>query len=81
MWNNISLTIGLNTVGENDGVLNVTINNVTRAYDKMFWRNYNNVKISAVLFSTFFGGSTPKTATPVDTWTYFKDTSVSVAQR
>jgi hypothetical protein len=78
IWNNVSLTIGLNTIGNDnspnsDGILNLTINNVTRHLDNFIWRKKSDVKISSMIFETFFGGSSPKTATPVDTWSYFRD--------
>jgi hypothetical protein len=77
-WNNVSIRIKLNTIGEKDGLLQVSINSVTFSFDKLIWRNHKSVHLSAMIFETFFGGSSPRTATPVDTWTYFKNLTLNV---
>ena len=79
-WNNVSIQLRLNNVKDNipiqDGLLQVTINNITQAFDKIIWRTDNNHFINTIIFETFFGGSSPKTVTPHDTWTYFKNVQV-----
>jgi hypothetical protein len=78
LWNNISIHLKLNTFDKSntpipDGQLIVTINDIQQNFDNLIWRIDNSVSITAFLFSTFFGGSTSKYATPNDTWTYFKN--------
>jgi hypothetical protein len=63
-WVNVVLRIKLNTVGQNDGILQISINNRTLTYDKMNWRNNDAVKITGVLMHSFFGGSGDSWATP-----------------
>lgn len=77
-WNNIMIHIKLNSFDKydlpmEDGVLKININGIEKIYDKMIWRIDNSTTITSILFSTFFGGSKPKYATPIDTWTYFKN--------
>jgi hypothetical protein len=79
-WNNVSIQLRLNNVKDNvaiqDGLLQVTINNTTRKFDKIIWRTDTKHFINTIIFETFFGGSLPKTATPHDTWTYFQNVQV-----
>jgi len=77
-WNQITMYIKLNTFDEsgnaiNDGVLELTINDHKETFDKLIWRTNPQTKITAILFSTFFGGSSIKYATPNDTYSYFKN--------
>lgn len=77
IWNDVSIRLKTNTFLNNvpiyDGELEVTINNVTKSFNQILWRTNQNYNLNAILFETFFGGSQPKTATPQDTWTYFKN--------
>lgn len=75
-WNNISIFVKLNNVNVFDGVLSVSINNVTRAFNKMNWRTYNDVFINGIVFSTFFGGNDKTWATPQTTWSYLRNFSI-----
>ena len=81
-WNNVSIHLRLNTFDETtykpitNGFLSVNINNESYSFDKMIWRTDPNYFINAILFETFFGGSSEKYATPHDTWTFFKDVSI-----
>lgn len=79
-WNDVSIQLRLNNVKDNiaiqDGLLQVTINNITQKFDKIIWRTDNKHFINTIIFETFFGGSSPKTATPHDTWTYFQNVQV-----
>lgn len=79
-WNNIMIEIRLNTFNQTypntDGLLKLTINNTTKTIDTLIWTLDPFSKIETIIFETFFGGSTPKTATPNDTWTYFKNISI-----
>jgi hypothetical protein len=75
-WNDVYIRLKLNKVKNNipikDGELEITINNNTRSFNKIIWRIDDYNYINTIIFETFFGGSTPKTATPKDTWSYFK---------
>jgi hypothetical protein len=79
-WNTVIIYAKVNTfkdeIPKTDGVLRVTINNTTQTFDQLIWRMDNNTLITSILFSTFFGGSTYKYATPNDTWVYFKNVSL-----
>lgn len=77
-WNKVMIKLKVNKFDKNgkpvnNGILEVNINGVMYRFDKLIWRTNENVKITAILFSTFFGGSTEKYATPVDTWSYFRN--------
>lgn len=76
-WNNVTLEIKLNTIEEGtpqqNGVLFVQINDNHYSFDKIVFREKKEVKVSSFLFNTFFGGSSIKYATPIDTYTYFKN--------
>lgn len=82
VWNKVSVHVKLNgfkkgsELPKTDGVLVVTINNDTYTFPKMVWRTSPDYHITALLFETFFGGSTPKYATPVDTWSYFRNVKI-----
>lgn len=65
-WNTVVLRVKLNTVGQNDGVLQISINNRTLTYDKMNWRTKDSVSINGILMQSFFGGSGESWATPTE---------------
>lgn len=47
----------MNTIGKNDGILNVWINGINVVEtNKFIFRNSDIVKTSGILFATFFGG-------------------------
>lgn len=83
-WNNITLTIKLNTfinhIPQQDGFLNLVLNNQNHTFDKIIFRETNDIMVSAFLFSSFFGGSTEKYATKHDTWIYFKNITLEKIQ-
>jgi len=76
-WNNISISIKLNSFRKlsprYDGELTLSINNQTQSIRQLIWRTTPSYQITALLFSTFFGGSTPIYATPHDTYISFKN--------
>lgn len=77
VWNNVSIRAKLNDVdGTGTGELEVEVNGVNERYNKMVWRTLERMSITAILFETFFGGSTEKYATPVDTYTYFRNVQI-----
>lgn len=79
-WNNVSVRIKVNSIvngiAQPDGIVQLTINGVTETYNKMIWRTDNSHHVNAIVFDTFFGGSTNDWATPNDTWTYFRNMTV-----
>lgn len=75
-WNTVVLRIKLNTVGQNDGILQISINNTTLTYDKMNWRSSDSVTINGVLMHSFFGGSGDSWATPKEQKVLFSKITV-----
>jgi hypothetical protein len=79
-WNYVSMRLKVNSIEDKipkmDGELEISINNITQKFNKLIWRISDDYLISAILFETFFGGSTIKTATPNDTWTYFRNVTI-----
>ena len=76
VWNTVIIRIKLNTVGENNGVLQLSINNKTLTYDKMIWRNNQNMTINGILMHSFFGGSGDSWATPKQQNVFFSNFNV-----
>ena len=72
-WNDIKIRVRLNTPGQNNGALYVTVNGVDLSFEEMCWRKSAKVVLSAVMFSTFYGGSSEKFQCPCDTKARFKD--------
>lgn len=73
-WTQIKEHIKLNTPGKNDGVLQVWVNGDKKIdYRKMNFRTKLSVGIKGFVFHPFFGGSGDSFATPVDTYTMFKN--------
>jgi hypothetical protein len=80
-WNSVRIHVRLNTIGRQDGLVEVQINDAKVAYDSMVWRTDPRVLLSCVLFDTFFGGNSVDYACPIDCCTRFRDVRVScVAQ-
>lgn len=77
-WNTVVLRIKLNTVSQNDGILQISINNRTLTYDKMNWRSNDAVTINGVLMHSFFGGSDDSWATPKEQKVFFSNFTVYV---
>ena len=54
--------------------MEVWIDNVKKVdYKKIIFRINDSVKVDKIAFSTFFGGGSPDWASPVDTYTLFKN--------
>ncbi len=80
-WNSVSLHIKVNSFDNkgnpnNDGILTLSINNETQRFNKLIWRVNPTTQVTAILFATFFGGGSPKYATPVNTWSYFRNVQI-----
>lgn len=71
-WNDVSIRVVVNTLGKADGLLSVTINGQQCIIDNLIWRKSDSVKVSAIFFSTFFGGK-ESYATKVDTSAEFRN--------
>lgn len=80
-WNNVTLRIRLNTFNDtnpnSDGILEMSVNNITRSLYDIIWTTSIQNKVETIIFETFFGGSSPKAVTPNDTWSYFRDIIVT----
>ena len=59
--NHIELCLKVNTFDKNkrnfDGVIQMTVNNITRSFSKLVWTTDPNMKVSGLLMNTFFGGN------------------------
>ena len=81
-WNTVMFNVKLNTFDKDglpnaNGVLNLCINKECQQFNKLIWRTNQLITMTSILFSTFFGGGSSKYATPVDTWTYFRNFEIS----
>lgn len=77
-WNSVEMrikmnSIDINNIPEYNGELEITINNVTQSFKKMIWRKESSYNLNAIVFETFFGGSTSEWATPNDTFVTFRN--------
>jgi hypothetical protein len=71
-WNQIEMFCKLNTPGQKDGILEVTVNGVTKRLTTVRYR-YDDAKINQVNLRSFFGGGTLEYAPNRDTKTWFAD--------
>jgi hypothetical protein len=72
-WTNITITAVINSSnGTPDGVIGLTINNLTLSSNKINWGN-NVFNIEGLMMHTFFGGSDTTWATPSEQTVFFKD--------
>jgi len=56
-WNNVTIVLRLNDIGQQNGGLSISVNEQTRQMNDMVWRIDNKVGVNKLLFATFFGGS------------------------
>lgn len=77
-WTMIEQSVKLNTPGQHNGQVRVWVNErlVLDQRDIVF-RTVNTLKLQGIIFSTFFGGSDPSWATPVDTYVDFANFAVT----
>jgi len=75
-WNDVSLTVILNTPGQANGIFELTINGKTKK-ETLLYRTDGSVKINLVNFVTFFGGSGKEWASKKDTVIHFKNIQLS----
>lgn len=76
VWNDVDMFIKLNTPGKKDGVLELTVNGVTKRLDTVRYR-YDSAPINGVKINTFFGGGTMNYAPPFDCKTWYADFAFS----
>lgn len=78
VWNNITLLLKVNTPGKADGIIALTINNITQRTDGVLWiDDKKQYKVSGLMMHTFFGGSDASWATPMEQNIYFRNFRVS----
>ncbi|ORX83638.1 hypothetical protein K493DRAFT_239879 [Basidiobolus meristosporus CBS 931.73] len=80
-WNQVQLFVQVNDPDQNNGIVELYLNN-TLVYksDTLRYRNTDDLGVSYFMFSSFFGGSEPRFATPVNTQTYFRNIQLSVGE-
>lgn len=76
-WNSIQVKITLNTPGKKDGVLEMTVNGVTRRVDDVNYRSSDSIQINKARIVSFFGGGSNDWNSPKDTTISFKNFSFS----
>ena len=59
-WNSIAFSITLNTPGQANGTLSMTVNGKNKSISGMTWRDSPAVKINHLLMVAFFGGKDEK---------------------
>ncbi|ORX79949.1 hypothetical protein K493DRAFT_200862, partial [Basidiobolus meristosporus CBS 931.73] len=63
-WNRVALYVQVNTVGKEDGVIQLYLNDsLWLDIREIPLRKEKGIGISSIMFSTFFGGNTPEYAT------------------
>lgn len=77
-WTRLTQLVSLNTPPIANGLLYVYVNDtLVLAQTGLSWRSDERVRLSRVLFSTFFGGSSKSYLPPKDERAYFRDFQVS----
>lgn len=78
VWNNITLFIKVNTPNEANGIISLTINNVTQHMVGVLWiKNNKQQFVNGLMMHSFFGGNDGTWATPTQQYILFKDFQVS----
>ncbi|KAK3833381.1 MAG: hypothetical protein JOS17DRAFT_740340 [Linnemannia elongata] len=80
VWTRLDMVMELNEpAGNSNGTLQVYQNGILAVHmDNIPYRSSGMVGFQGLLFSSFFGGSDPTYATPVDTSVYFRNVQLSV---
>ncbi|KAG0263338.1 hypothetical protein BG011_008967 [Mortierella polycephala] len=81
-WTRLDMVMALNEpAGRQNGILQVYMNgNLVISMDNVPYRSTGMVGFQGLMFSSFFGGSDPEYATPVDTSVYFRNVQLSVGE-
>jgi hypothetical protein len=77
VWNNVTLVLKMNDIGQKNGRLSLTVNQDTRQIEGMLWRVALDVEINQVLFATFFGGGDSSWMIQEPTFSLFRDFGVA----
>ncbi|KAF9430569.1 hypothetical protein BGZ94_006057 [Podila epigama] len=82
VWNRLDLVMDINEpAGSQNGILKVYMNgNQVVSLNNVPYRTTGMVGFQGLMFSSFFGGSEPSYATPVDTFVYFRNVQLSVGE-
>ncbi|CAO3572518.1 unnamed protein product [Mortierella alpina] len=82
IWNRLDVVMDLNEpAGSQNGNLKVYQNgNLVVSLNNVPYRTTGMVGFQGLMFSSFFGGSDPSYATPVDTSAYFRNLQLSVGE-
>ncbi|KAL1924774.1 uncharacterized protein VTP21DRAFT_4428 [Calcarisporiella thermophila] len=77
-WNKVDMLVEENALERRNGVLRLWINDQPVTDNtNLVYRKSDGVDLSAFMFNTFFGGNTPDWATPVDTFSLFRNIKMS----
>ncbi|KAG0023127.1 hypothetical protein BGZ82_010816 [Podila clonocystis] len=81
-WTRLDMIMSLNEpAGNQNGQLQVYMNgNQVISLDNIPYRTTGMVGFQGLMFSSFFGGSDPSYATPVDTNVFFRNVQLSVSE-
>lgn len=84
-WNKVMIRVKMNTFDKDgnpnaNGILELFVNEEPQKFNNLIWTTNPSTSITAILFSTFFGGGSEKYATPIDTWSYFRNFRVKKLQ-
>jgi hypothetical protein len=63
-WNDVQLVVHLNTIGQQDGFVELTVNGEKKVCGGMAWRTRAHLAIGGLVWQTFYGGSAPEAACP-----------------
>lgn len=77
VWNAVRMRLVLNTPGERDGMIELTLNGVTRTLNGIMLRRSDTVKVRSVSMHTFFGGSGQEWAAPPNMSVKFRNAAFS----
>ncbi|KAG5644474.1 hypothetical protein DXG03_008301 [Asterophora parasitica] len=82
-WTKVTERVRLNTIGKNDGEIEVSINGASAfKVDGLQLRSTDKGRIRGAMVHTFFGGSSsPDFASPQDQKAYFKGFNIEVTQK
>jgi hypothetical protein len=76
VWQTVSLYCKMNSPGQHDGVIALTVDGVTRRFDKLRWLN-NPAGVDNLEFCTWYGGSGPDWSPKAPETFYFKNAKVA----
>ena len=75
-WNSMEIYVKLNTPGQKNGVLELSVNGVRRRVEGVRYRN-TDIKLGEVRLHTFFGGGTKEYAPRTTTHSWYGDIVLS----